>query len=95
MDRAHGSVDHGRMAVHRSTVDHGRRRQKGSPELTLEATPVSGSSPAVGERKRKPRGFLPWVRVGGAVLEGGWRWWTVTVAGWSSVWGEWRQREVK
>jgi hypothetical protein len=37
------------------------------------------------KRKREPRGFLPWVRVGGAVLEGGRRWWTVMVVGWSSV----------
>jgi hypothetical protein len=35
------------------------------------------------------------VRVGGAVPEGGWRRWTVTAAGWSSVWGEWRHGEAK
>jgi hypothetical protein len=36
VDRAHGSVD------------HGRQWPKGSPELALGAAPVSGSSPAVG-----------------------------------------------
>jgi hypothetical protein len=48
-----------------------------------------------GKRKRKLWGFLPWVRVGGAVPEGGWRRWTKMVVGWSSVWGEWRHGEVK
>jgi hypothetical protein len=95
VDRAHGSVDHSRTAVYGSTVDHEQQRPKGSPELTLGAAPVSGSSPAVGKRKKKPRGFLPWVRVGGAVPEGGWQRWTIMEAGWSSVWGEWRHGEAK
>jgi hypothetical protein len=88
-------VDHDREVVHGSMVDHGRRRPKGSPEHGLEATPVSESSPAVGKRKRKPQGFLPWVRIGGVVPEGGRRRWTVMVAGWSSLGGEWRHREAK
>jgi hypothetical protein len=83
------------MAVYRSTVDHGRRQPKGSSELALGAAPMSGSLPAVGKRKRKPRGFLPWVRVGGAVPEGGRRRWTIMAVGWSSVWGKWRHEEAK
>jgi hypothetical protein len=67
----HGPVDHDRAVVYGSTVDHGRRWMNGSPELALGAAPVSGSSPVVGKRRREPRGFLPWVRVGGAVPEGG------------------------
>jgi hypothetical protein len=34
----------------------------------LGATSVSGSSPTVGKMKRKPRGFLPSVRVDGEVM---------------------------
>jgi hypothetical protein len=49
-------VDHERAAVNRSTVDHGRRRPKGSPEHGLGATPVSGSSPAVGENEEETSG---------------------------------------
>jgi hypothetical protein len=51
VDRAHGSVDHGRTAVYGSMVDHRRRWSKGSPELALTAAPVSGSSLAVGEKE--------------------------------------------
>jgi hypothetical protein len=70
VDWVHGLVDHDRAVVYGSTVDDGRQWPKGSPELTLGAALVSGRSPAVEERKRAPRGFLPWVRVGGAVPEG-------------------------
>jgi hypothetical protein len=37
-------------------VDHGRRWPKGSPELTLGAAPVSGSSPAVGKKEEEASG---------------------------------------
>jgi hypothetical protein len=46
-------------------VDHGRRWLKGSPELALGAAPVSGSSPAVGEKEKEALG-LP------TMGEGGW-----------------------
>jgi hypothetical protein len=52
----HGSVDHERTAVHGSTVDHGWRRPKGSPERGLGAAPVSGGSPAVGENEEESSG---------------------------------------
>jgi hypothetical protein len=45
-------------------VDHGRRWLKGSPELTLGASPVSGSSPAVGEKEKEALG-VPTVGEGG------------------------------
>jgi hypothetical protein len=64
-------MDYDRAVVHGSMVDHGRRQPKGSPGRGLGAAPVSISSLALGEKKRKRRGFLPWVRVGGAVPEGG------------------------
>jgi hypothetical protein len=51
-----GPVDHERAAVHGSTVDHGRRRPKGSLERGLGAAPGSGSSPAVGENEEKTSG---------------------------------------
>jgi hypothetical protein len=70
VDWVHGPVDHDRAVVYGSMVDDGRQWPKGSPELTLGAALVTGRSPAVGERKREPRGFLLWVRVGGAVPEG-------------------------
>jgi hypothetical protein len=64
VDRAHGSVDHGRTAVYGSMVDHGWRWPKGSLELALGAAPVSGSSPAVGEKEMEASG-VPTVGGGG------------------------------
>jgi hypothetical protein len=52
----HGPVDHDRAVVYGSTMDHGRRWPKGSSELTLGAAPVSGSSPAVGEKEKGASG---------------------------------------
>jgi hypothetical protein len=49
-------VDHNRVAVYGSTVDHGRWRPKGSPEGGLGAAPVSGSSLAVGENEEETSG---------------------------------------
>jgi hypothetical protein len=46
-------------------VDHGRRWPKVLPELALGAAPVSGSSPAVGEKEKEASG-VP------TVGEGGW-----------------------
>jgi hypothetical protein len=48
VDLVHGPVDHNRAVVYGSTVDHGQRWPKGSPELTLGAAPVSGNSLVVG-----------------------------------------------
>jgi hypothetical protein len=70
MDRAHDSLDHGRTAVYRSTVDHGQRRPKGSSELALGAAPVSGSSLAVGEKEEEASG-VPTVGEGGRCGAGG------------------------
>jgi hypothetical protein len=64
-------VDHNRAAVYGSTVDHGRRRPKGSSERGLGAAPVSGSSPAVGENEEDPSGVPTVGELGGAVPEGG------------------------
>jgi hypothetical protein len=52
VDRVHGPVDHDQAVVYGSKVDHGRWWPKGSPELMLGAAPVSGSSPAVGEKEK-------------------------------------------
>jgi hypothetical protein len=60
-----GPVDHNRAAGYGSTVDHGRRRPKGSPERRLGAAPVSESSLAVGENEAETSG-VP------TVCEGGW-----------------------
>jgi hypothetical protein len=49
---------------------HGRRWPKGSPELTLGAAPVSGSSPAVREKKKEALG-VPTVGEGGRCGAGG------------------------
>jgi hypothetical protein len=65
-----GPVDRGRTTVYGSTVDHGRRWPKGSPELALGATPVSGSSPAVGEKEEEASG-VPTVGEGGRCGAGG------------------------
>jgi hypothetical protein len=70
VDRAHGSVDRGRTAVYGSTVDHGRWWLKGSPELTLGAAWMSGSSPAVGEKEGEASG-VPTVGEGGRCGAGG------------------------
>jgi hypothetical protein len=45
-------------------VDHGRWWPKGSPGHTLRAAPVSGSSPAVGEKEKEASG-VPTVGEGG------------------------------
>jgi hypothetical protein len=58
------------VAVYGSTVDHGRRRPKGSLELGLGAAPVSGSSPAVGENEEETSG-VPTVDEGGRCGAGG------------------------
>jgi hypothetical protein len=63
-------VDHNWAAVYGSTVDHGRRRPKGSLERGLGATPVSGSSPTVGENKEEPSG-VPTMGEGGRCGAGG------------------------
>jgi hypothetical protein len=70
VDRAHGSVDHGRTVVYGSMVDHGRRWPNGSPELMLGAAQVSGSSPVVGEKKKEASG-APTVGEGGRCGAGG------------------------
>jgi hypothetical protein len=70
VDRAHGLVDHDRMAVYGSTVDHGQWWPKGSPELARGADPVSGSSPAVGEKEKEASG-VPTVGEGGRCGAGG------------------------
>jgi hypothetical protein len=56
--------------VYGSTVDHRRRWPKGSPELTLGAALVSGSSPAVGEKEEEASG-VPTVGEGGRCGAGG------------------------
>jgi hypothetical protein len=66
----HGPVDHDRAVVYGSTVDHGQQWSKGSPELALGAAPVSGSSPAVGE-KEKGAPEVPTVGEGGRCGAGG------------------------
>jgi hypothetical protein len=58
------------VAVDGSTVDHGRRRPKGSLELGLGAAPVSRSSPAVGENEEETSG-VPTVGEGGRCGAGG------------------------
>jgi hypothetical protein len=63
-------VDHNQATVYGSTVDHGRRRPKGSPERGLGAAPVSGSSPAVGENEEETSG-VPTVGEGGRCGAGG------------------------
>ncbi len=63
-------MDHNRAAVYGSTVDHGRRRPKGSPERGLGAALVSGSSPVVGENEEDPSG-VPTVGEGGRCGAGG------------------------
>jgi hypothetical protein len=70
MDRAHGSVDHGRTVVYGSMVDHGRRWPKGSPERGLGGAPVSESSPAVRENEEEASG-VPTVVEGGRCGAGG------------------------
>jgi hypothetical protein len=66
----HVSVDHDRAVVYGSTVDHGRRWPKGSPELELRVAPVSGSSPAVGEKEKGAPG-VPTVGESGRCGAGG------------------------
>jgi hypothetical protein len=66
----HGPMDHDRVVVYGSTVDHGWRWPKGSPEPALGAAPVSGSSPAVGEKEKGASG-VPTVGEGGRCGAGG------------------------
>jgi hypothetical protein len=56
VDQVHGTGGPQPAAVYGSTVDHGRRWPKRSPERGLGATPVSGSSPAVGENEEETSG---------------------------------------
>jgi hypothetical protein len=63
-------VDHDRAVVHGSMVDHERQWPKGSPERGLGAAPVSGSSPAVGEKEKGASG-IPTVGEGGRCGAGG------------------------
>jgi hypothetical protein len=58
------------VAVYGSTVDHGRRRPKGSLECGLGAAPVSRSSPAVGENEEETSG-VPTMGEGGRCGAGG------------------------
>jgi hypothetical protein len=51
-------------------VDHGWRWPKGSLELALGAAPVSGSSPAVGEKEKGAPG-VPTMGEGGRCGAGG------------------------
>jgi hypothetical protein len=51
-------------------ADHVRRWLNGSPELALGAAPVSGSSPAVGEKEEEASG-VPTVGEGGRCGAGG------------------------
>jgi hypothetical protein len=53
-----------------STVDHGRRRPKGSPERGLGAALVSGISLAVGENEEETSG-VPTVGEGARCGAGG------------------------
>jgi hypothetical protein len=55
MNRFHGLVDRWRS---RSTMDWSRGAAVGSPELTLGAAPVSGSSPWVKEKGEELQGVL-------------------------------------
>jgi hypothetical protein len=63
-------VDRDRTTVYGSTVDHGRWWPKGSPELTLGAAPLSGSSPTVGEKEEEASG-VPTVGEDGRYGAGG------------------------
>jgi hypothetical protein len=70
VDRVHGAVDHDRVVVYGSTVDHRQQWLKGSPELALRAASVSGSSPTVGEKEKGAPG-VPTVGGGGQCGAGG------------------------
>jgi hypothetical protein len=59
-----GSVDLDQVVVHRSMVDHGRRRSKGSSERGLGAAPVGRSLLAVREKEEGAPG-VPTVGEGG------------------------------
>jgi hypothetical protein len=61
-------VDHERAVVHGFTVDHGRRRPKGS--LERGAAPVSRSPSAVGENEEETSG-VPTVGEDGRCGAGG------------------------
>jgi hypothetical protein len=63
-------MDHDRAVVHGSMVDHGRRQSKGSPEHGLGVAPVSGSSPAMGEKEEEASG-VPTMGEGGRCGAGG------------------------
>jgi hypothetical protein len=88
-------MDHDRAVVHGSMVDHGRRQSKGSPEHGLGVAPVSGSSPAMGEKEEEASG-VPTMGEGGWCGAGGR---TATVdrnsGGLELGGGEWSHGEVK
>jgi hypothetical protein len=79
VDRAHGSVDHGRTVVYGSMVDHGWRRGQSSPEEGHAGVPVRGASPWRLEEQEEETGILTevfgrWCGDGGrpaAGLDGG------------------------
>jgi hypothetical protein len=58
MDRAHGSVDHGRTTVYGSMVDHGRRRGWSSSEEGHAGVPVCGTSPSWLKEQEEETGIL-------------------------------------
>jgi hypothetical protein len=58
VDRAYGSVDHGRTAVYGSMVDHGRRRGRSSSEEGHAGVPVRGTSPWQLREQEEETGIL-------------------------------------
>jgi hypothetical protein len=71
MDRAHGSVGHGRTAVYGSMVDHGQRRGRSSSEEGTSAFLCMGPRHGGSGSKRRRWGSSPRSLMGGAVMEGG------------------------
>jgi hypothetical protein len=75
VDRAHGSVDHGRTAIYWSMVDHGRRRGRSSPEEGHAGVSVRGTSPWRLEEQEEETGILTevfagWCGDGGRSVDG-------------------------
>jgi hypothetical protein len=58
VDRAHGSVDHGRTAVYGSMVDHVQQRGWSSPEEGHASVPVRGTSPWQLREQEEEMGIL-------------------------------------
>jgi hypothetical protein len=58
VDQAHGSVDHDRMAVYGSMVDHGRWCGRSSPEEGHASVPVRGTSPWPLREQEEETGIL-------------------------------------